>query len=78
MAIFDVRKDVVEHTTRIVFAEPTSERTFVAHFIVPFNRRDHAISIGDGTGEKVVISSKQHALDLIKALEKSIAVGWLK
>lgn len=78
MSIFDVRKDVTEPTTRIEFAERTVDSTCVAHFIVPFNRRDHAISIGDGTGEKVVISSKQHALDLIKALEKSIQIEWLK
>lgn len=78
MAIFDIRKDVVEPTTRIVFAEAMMERTCVAHFLVPFNRRDDSVAIQDGTNEKVVIASKQHALDLIKALEKAIELEWLK
>lgn len=78
MAIFDIRKDLVEPTTRIVFAERTVEHTNVAHFIVQWPRRVNAVSIEDGTNEKVVIVSKQHALDLIKALEKAIALEWLK
>ena len=78
MAIFDIRKDLTEPTTRIVFAERTVEHTNIAHFIVPWSCRVNAISIEDGTNEKVVVISKQHALDLIKALEKSITLGWLK
>lgn len=78
MAIFDIRKDVVEPTTRIVFAEAMIERTCVAHFLTPFNRRDDSVAIQDGTLEKVVVVSKQHALDLIKALEKAIELEWLK
>ena len=31
-----------------------------------------------GNGEYVRITSKQHALDLIKALEKAIELGWLE
>lgn len=82
MSTLDIRKDITEPTTRIVFAERTAERTAehtsIAHFLVQWPRRDNAVSIEDGTNEKVIVMSKQHALDLIKALEKSIALGWLK
>lgn len=78
MAIFDIRKDATEPTTRIIFAERTVEHTNVAHFIVPWSRNLNAVAIEDGTNERVVVISKQHALDLIKALEHSITLGWLK
>lgn len=78
MSTLDIRKDITEPTTRIVFAERTAEHTSIAHFLVQWPRRDNAVSIEDGTNEKVIVMSKQHALDLIKALEKSIALGWLK
>lgn len=78
MTIFDIRTDIVEPTTRIVFSDRLVEGTHVAHFIESFSRRDDAIAIQDGTGEKVVLVSEEHARNLIKALEKAIQLGWLK
>lgn len=78
MAIFDVRTDIVDPTSRVVFADKINDGTVVAHFIEPFPSRAHSVSLQDGSSEKVIVVSKQHALDLITAIEKTIELGWLK
>lgn len=70
MATFDVRKDVAGQTTRILFAS-----THVAHQLTRFSK-DH-VAIGD-SNDVVLLHSKQHALDAIKAIQKAIELEWLK
>jgi hypothetical protein len=48
---------------------------YSAKYLVSGN--NFCLEIHDGD-DFVVIRSKQHALDLIKALEKSFDLGWLK
>lgn len=77
---FDVREASEEEITEIVFSEYTPEDCL---------SRFHACTIDkNSTGEifinesscdyYVTINSKEHALNLIKALNKAIDLGWVK
>lgn len=75
MASIDIRAEQDQEITEIVFADQKDrDDVSQAHLIC-----DHSgcITIDDGA-ESVFINSKQHALDLIKALEKAIELGWVK
>lgn len=71
MATFDVRSTT--EVSEIVF---WSGGCNYAEKITP-NWNDGA-AIYDLSGDHVVIQDKQHALDMIKALEKAIELKWLK
>ena len=76
MATFDVRKDVAATTTCILFADETVGSTHVAYQLTRFGG-EHVV-IGDSANDEVLLHSKQHALDAIKAIQKAIELGWLK
>lgn len=74
MSTFDVRLPT-EEITCIKFADPDSN---YYHAMTLEPAKDNRVNIYDEDSDKVVISDKEHALDLIKALYKAIELGWLK
>lgn len=72
MATFDVR-DTGETVHEIVFWSGVGN---YASAITEFE--GEGISIYDRSGDHFVVQDKQHALDMIKALEKAIELKWLK
>lgn len=81
---FDVRKPEAEIHT-IQFAERDFNRSSGPCYIQGFSierwkqrsKGENSVSITDG-GDYVVISSAEHADNLIKAIEKAKELGWLK
>lgn len=82
MSVFDVRNNPVEEITEIVFAEPRhndEDNTPQAYSIeVGGEIRGDFVAISDAGGECVFINSKEHAENLIKALNKAIELNWVK
>lgn len=74
---FDVRIDVDEEITEIVFGDivPTLY-LYLGTVIKPWG--PDKISILDDGESEVGIKDKEHAENLIKALQKAIEIGWLK
>ncbi len=75
MAKFDVR-DSVEEITEIVFAEAMDEDDDPNAYLLQHCRS--FIAIVDGLHSEVFINDKEHAQNLIKALNKAIELGWLE
>lgn len=80
MSTIDIRDMDNTGINTIVFAEThgsvaSDEDVPLAYQIV--RDEDGDVSIQD-TIESVFVSDKQHALNLIKALNKAIELGWLK
>ena len=73
MATFDVRDEGQETVDKIVFW--SSIGTYAEELI---QHGMGEVSIYDGSGDHVVVQDKQHALDMIKALEKALELKWLK
>ena len=73
MATFDVRGEG-ETIDKIVFWSGVGN---YAEEIIQGDV-DEEVSIYDRGGDNVFVQDKQHALDLIKALEKAIELKWLK
>lgn len=76
MAVFDVRKDVNEAITEIVFAEAEDDAGFSVAYKLSNEFND--VTIWDDQDESVRVRSIEHAQNLIKALNKAIELGWLK
>ena len=75
--VFDVRADKPSKIGKIVFANPDSLEGYTqAEYITPATDDDNCVLIKD-VEDYVAIYSKQHALNLIKALEKAIELKWL-
>ena len=72
MATFDVR-DKGETVDKIIFWDGVG--TYAEELI---QHGMDEVSIYDGSGDCVIVQDKQHALDMIKALEKAIELKWLK
>lgn len=80
MATFDVRSQNTSEVDTITFADSRGGQEeycqgYSIRKSVDFNS---GIQIDDNDDSFVLISTKQHALDLIKALEKAIELKWLK
>lgn len=81
----DIRDDLDPDITKIVFDDRcTSTGYSQAYALVKSELEggfvdlvDEERSLGSAEGF-VLVSSKQHALNLIKALEKAIELGWLE
>lgn len=82
----DIRDQSEKNCNYIQFADPVDEAEIPqAHYLDrPAGRINvtcavfsRYFSISDGA-EEVVINSKEHAFNLIKALEKAIELGWVK
>lgn len=85
MSVYDVRYHEFVEITEIVFADAAAIASGIAHahYVEPW-KIGGSLAIRDSTyveqGDKgyVVVTSKEHAENLIKALEKSIDLGWVK
>lgn len=79
MATFDVRNSGNEGITEIVFADEEDTQGFVQAYRLNFGcfREDNPIAIDDGEN-CVIINTKEHAENLIKALRKAIELGWIE
>ena len=73
MAVFDVRIDVEEEITEIVFEDVSEDAAYKLK-----RRGFDMVGIIDSHEDVVIIQSEQHAQNLIKALNKAIEIGWLK
>lgn len=84
MSEFDVRKKEQSVITSIVFSQPQAafNGANVAYKLTQWDHADGVIiqdieyDVHEGTGY-VLLTDKQQALNLIKALEKAIEVRWL-
>lgn len=76
MSTLDIRKADSGPVERIVFADEVVGGTHVAHKLTRFPGAH--VAIGDCSRDKVLLHSKQHALDAIKAIQKAIELEWLK
>lgn len=74
--VFDVRPMTTETIKKIVFADQSSNGVHQGYALeeyAPANK----VRLIDGTGSFIYLRSKQHALDLKKALDKATELGWL-
>lgn len=85
MSTIDIRNEEGEEATEIVFAETQdsngcTQANAVAKW--PYEQNQVVIKDEDYRPQEltgyVVVSSKEHAQNLIKALEKAVDLGWLK
>lgn len=81
MSTYDVRSNNEETITEIVFADYLdSDDCSQAYRIFPdvlTSAKQKYIVISQEV-DSVVINSKEHALNLIKALNKAIELGWIE
>lgn len=81
MASIDIRNKVQEEVTEIIFADEKGQDTVVqAYKIEKYSDcgLNPYILIVDGEQCDIVVNTVEHANNLIKALNKAIALGWLK
>lgn len=73
MATIDVRGEVEEVVTAIKFSD-----SYATHLIGEgIGEEGSFVMLYDDNNDYVVINDKEHALNLIKALNKAIELGWL-
>jgi len=78
MKSIDIREGAEEEIiTEIVFSNSFSDDKFGTILGYVVTSSNYRINICDQS-ESVVIESKEHALNLIKALHKAIELGWVK
>lgn len=81
MSVFDVRKEPEECVGILIFAEensPDDEPQAYKVFHSQHKKFGSYIEIMDGEGDVIIINTREHAENLIKALNKAIDLGWLK
>ena len=74
MSVFDVRTDVEREIVQIVFEDESPDGYRAIHL----RQSGDGVGIYDEAGDQVSIQGKEHAKNLIKALGKATALGWLK
>lgn len=76
MSVFDVRKQT-ETVSKIIFADGvgTNINEYQAYMLVQHD--PNTLTIEDQT-DVLKIVGKEHANNLIKALNKAVELGWLK
>lgn len=84
MSIIDIRKEEQEPVSVIIFAEGDENKSAAVEienhgicYSVSINSSGEANAGRRGDGKYLFIDSKEDALNLIKALEKAIELGWL-
>ena len=77
MSTYDVRSNNEEVIDEIVFAEDCAWEGGWQACSITCNTLKKYILVSD-PGESLVINSKEHALNLIKALNKAIELGWIE
>lgn len=73
----DIRKEVQAPIDRIRILDPNQD-TYCVEYIKNLN---NFVMLCDGSNEaekNLEVYDKEHALNIIKALEKAIELGWLK
>ena len=79
MANIDIRgmdeDDVIDSIT---FADPDDACFSIATHIEASDEDARRFSIHDSTGDYVIVHSKKHAENLIKAINKAIELGFVK
>lgn len=80
MSSIDIRNEGNEEIDSIVFADSSGEDGFPqANNITQCNYDGVPyICIENGDCIEIVINTKEHVLNLIKALNKAIELGWVK
>lgn len=76
MSTLDIREAATDEVSKIVFGDEVVGSRTVAHKLTRFSELH--VAIGDSSNDKVLLHSKQHALDAIKAIQKAIELEWLK
>ena len=75
----DIRTNVETEVEVIRFADDEQYNGYYQASIIRRCDIDNMVSIKEGgNGDYVQIAGKEHAHDLIKALEKAIELGWLE
>lgn len=82
MSTIDIRNDKVSNVTEIRFSDDIVNTTTVASTLSKDKDgevliKDRCFDFYEGLGY-LCIANKEHATDLIKALEKAVELGWLK
>lgn len=73
MATIDVRDEAEDVVQVIKFSD-----SYATHLVGEgIGEKDSFVTLYDDNEDFVVINDKQHALNLIKALNKAIELGWL-
>ena len=75
MSVLDIRVDTPSPVEKIVFSSEAVDGWGVAHCLTTYGTKFVAIR---DSGESVLLTNKEHAENLIKALQKAIELGWLK
>lgn len=78
MGVFDVRGEKNEEVDTIIFAERNDRDGDEQAYRLSKSTFDGFVLIEDSGSDSVVLSSKEHAQNLIKAVEKAIDLGWLQ
>lgn len=74
MSSFDVRSDVGSSITEIVFSEDVMNGCDVVYKLV---EDDYGFTLCDNI-DTMYVTSKMDALNMIKAIQKAIELGWVK
>ncbi len=79
MTVLDIRYNDEAPIETIVFADSDSG-AFVQAYVLKQgdHRQAQAVKIMDENNEYVFLSSAEHGLNLVKAIEKAVQLGWLK
>lgn len=78
MSVFDVRQNKAP-IEMIQFADEGTVRWSAAYKLtISTLGGGSTVSISDQQGDFVLINDKQHALDLVAAINKAIELSWLK
>ena len=75
MSNFDVRGDLFEEIKVITFADESTDAGTTQGYML--TRNIDLVKIKDDQEDFVYITSKEHALNLIKALQKAIELKWI-
>ena len=74
MATIDVRDEVEDVVQVIKFSD-----SYATHLVGEgIGKEGSFVMLYDDNDDYVVVNDKQHALNLIKALNKAIELGWLE
>lgn len=85
MSEIDIRTEQTAPVTDIVFSDPSVNTTLVAYKLTVSEQHKKRIELRDESFDDyenglgyLIIPNKENALNLIKALNKAIELGWLK
>lgn len=74
MSTFDVRNDVGSSITEIIFSDECVNGCDVVYRL---EEDEYGFLLKDGT-DYMYVTSKRDALNMIKAIQKAIELGWVR